>query len=163
VGDDALSPATVVLYRVPRAVVAASAEALRTLSNDRIEAVVLWQGRVRSRRTAEVCELVVPRQRAGALHFDVPLEERMRLIDVVTAAGDIILAQLHTHPREAFHSAADDRLAIPQHVGGISIVVPDFGQYWDGDFGAASVHRHLGGARWEELSLSVARHLFEVT
>ncbi len=159
---DALSPATVVHYRVPRAIVAASAETLRRLSNDRIEAVVLWQGRVRSKGTAEVRELVVPHQLAGALHFDVPLEERMRLIDVVTAAGDIILAQLHTHPREAFHSAADDRLAIPQHVGGMSIVVADFGRHWDGDLGAASVHRHLGGARWEELSPGVARRLFEI-
>jgi hypothetical protein len=98
---DAHSPATVARYRVPRGVLAASAEALRRLSNGRIESIVLWQGRVQSERDAEVRELVVPKQIAGRLHFNVPLDERMRLIDVVLAAGDIILAQLHTHPNES--------------------------------------------------------------
>ncbi len=160
---DAHSPATVVRYRVPSGVLAASAEALRRLSNGRIESIVLWQGRVQSERHAEVREIVVPKQIAGRLHFNVPLDERMRLIDVVSAAGDIILAQLHTHPNEAFHSAADDQLAIPQHVGGISIVIPNFARDWDGDLRATSVHRHLGQARWQQLSPKSVRRLFEVT
>jgi hypothetical protein len=158
-----LSPATVTKYRVPLKVLAASAVALRTQSAGRIESVVLWQGSLIDRDVAVVHELVVPHQVAGPLHFNVPLEERLRLIDVVSAAGQIILAQLHTHPREAFHSAVDDRLAIPQHIGGISIVIPNFGIGWDGDLAATSVNRHQGGARWEELHLDAVDSLFDIT
>jgi hypothetical protein len=158
-----MSPATVTRYRVSRAVVAESVHALRDISAGVKESVVLWQGRVVEPGTADVRALVIPRQVAGALHFIVPLEERLRLIEVVSAAGDIILAQLHTHPHEAFHSAADDRLAVPQHVGGISIVVPDWGRNWDGDLRGTAIFRCLGGGQWEEISVRAATRLFEVT
>jgi hypothetical protein len=159
----AMSPATVKRYRVPRTILAESARALRDISAGKKESVVLWQGRVVKRDAADVRALVIPQQIAGALHFIVPLEDRLRLIDVVSAAGDIILAQLHTHPHEAFHSAADDRLAIPQHVGGISIVVPDWGRDWDGDLRTTAVYRCLGGGQWEAISIRAVTQLLEVT
>jgi hypothetical protein len=40
----------------------------------------------------------------------------------------MVAAQVHTHPHEAFHSAADDRWAIVRHVGALSLVLPDFAQ-----------------------------------
>lgn len=157
------SPETVTRYRVPRSVVQASANALRTMSAGRIESVVLWQGTVSTQEMAVVRELVVPLQVAGPLHFNVPLEERFRLIDAVSSSGELILVQLHTHPREAFHSDVDDRLAIPQHVGGISIVVPNFARDWDGNLASTSVNRHMGGARWQELGAKVVETLFEIS
>ena len=36
------------------------------------------------------------------------------------------MAQVHSHPGEAFHSPADDRWAIPRQVGALSIVLPFF-------------------------------------
>jgi hypothetical protein len=39
----------------------------------------------------------------------------------------MIAAQVHSHPREAFHSSADDAWAIVRHLGALSLVVPDFG------------------------------------
>lgn len=156
-------PPTLARYRVRRALLGATAQTLRELSRDAIEAVVLWQGRVVSEVAAEATELVVPEQRAGRLHFDVPLDERLRLVERVTARGEFILVQVHTHPAEAFHSAADDRLAIPRHLGALSIVVPYFARAWDGDLRATSVHRHAGAGVWEELPLGVVATLFEVT
>ena len=41
-------------------------------------------------------------------------------------ANLMIAAQVHTHPREAFHSRADDTWAIVRHAGALSIVLPDF-------------------------------------
>lgn len=160
---DDFPPERVTTYRVSRQILAETASTLRARSRGAIESVALWQGQVVSRDVAEVRHLVVPHQVAGPLHFNVPLDERLRLIDVVSDAGHIILAQIHTHPEDAFHSAVDDRLAIPQHVGGISIVVARFAVDWDGDLEKTSVNRHLGSGRWEELTVAAVRQLFVVT
>ena len=38
----------------------------------------------------------------------------------------MVAAQVHSHPRDAFHSKADDRWAIVRHEGALSLVVPNF-------------------------------------
>jgi hypothetical protein len=144
-------PPTLVRYRIPASLLATSVRALREGSAGYRETVILWQGRVLDETTALVTRLHVPHQFASLLHFDVPIEERLRLLDEVSAAGEFILVQLHTHPRRAFHSDVDDRLAIPRHTGALSIVVADFARYWDGDLLQTSVNRHLGAGEWEEL------------
>ena len=80
----------------------------------------------------------------------------------LAAGGEKLLAQLHTHPGPAFHSEADDRLALPRHTGAISIVVPHFGQGWEGDLRDVSVNRHLGQGAWQELSRDALSLSFEV-
>lgn len=156
-------PATIGRYLVPRPVLADTVRVLREQSAGRREAVVLWQGRVLDWLTAEVTRLLVPRQDTGPLHFNVPLEERLRILAEVSGAEQFILIQLHTHPREAFHSEADDRLAITKHTGAISVVVADFGTRWTGDFRETSVNQSLGGGLWRELSEWEVTNLFEVT
>jgi hypothetical protein len=54
-------------------------------------------------------------------------------------------------------------MAITKHVGAISVVIPDFGLNWNGDFGQTSVHISLGAARWRELQVDEVMDLFEVT
>jgi hypothetical protein len=62
-----------------------------------------------------------------------------------------LLAQVHSHPTEAYHSAADDAYAIVTAEGGFSVVVPYFGR------GPARVEDwavyRLVGARWTRLAL----------
>ncbi|MFL5833351.1 MAG: hypothetical protein ACJ76B_05160 [Solirubrobacterales bacterium] len=41
-------------------------------------------------------------------------------------AGEVLAGQIHAHPGRAYHSGADDQLALVQLPGGLSIVVPDF-------------------------------------
>jgi len=38
-----------------------------------------------------------------------------------------VVAQVHSHPYDAFHSRADDMWAIIRHIGALSLVVPSFG------------------------------------
>ena len=40
-----------------------------------------------------------------------------------------IVAQVHSHPGEAFHSEVDDEWAIVRHVGALSLVVPGFARW----------------------------------
>ena len=39
---------------------------------------------------------------------------------------ELLAGQIHSHPSHAYHSGADDELALVQLPGGLSIVVPDF-------------------------------------
>ena len=148
-------------YVVPQDILIESSEALRSLSSGRREAVVLWTGTHCGER-ALVKRVVVPDQRSSAVHFDVPLPERLRIARKLVSWGEKLLVQLHTHPGGAFHSPADDRLALPRHTGAISIVVADFAATWDGNLQEVSVNRHLGGGVWEELSREKVSMLFEV-
>ncbi|HEV2786456.1 MAG TPA: hypothetical protein VGV67_08720 [Solirubrobacteraceae bacterium] len=63
--------------------------------------------------------------------------------------GDIVAGQIHSHPDSAYHSGADDELAIVQLPGGLSIVVPYFGR---GGLDAAatwSVHQLTPAGDWD--------------
>lgn len=40
--------------------------------------------------------------------------------------GEVLAGQAHAHPTRAYHSHADDELALVTFAGGLSLVVPDF-------------------------------------
>jgi hypothetical protein len=50
-------------------------------------------------------------------------------MDLALALGpdDLYVARIHSHPGDAFHSAADDANPVISFEGGISVVVPFFG------------------------------------
>ena len=150
-----------VKYVVPGSILAETPRILRSLSGGLRESVVLWTG-VEAAGEAVVQRIIVPHQRVGAKHFDVPLPERHRIIRQLANSGEKLLVQLHTHPRRAFHSCVDDRLALPRHTGALSVVIADFATEWHGDLLQASVNRHQGGGVWTELSSETVSTLFEV-
>lgn len=156
------APETLSQYEIARGLLRQSARDLARLSDTCREAVVLWTGLVASPTRAIVTAVIVPVQVASKLHFDVSAKERIRIATQLSNGRELLLAQLHTHPCEAFHSSVDDRLAIPRHTGAISIVVPNFATGWTGDLLATSVNRHLGAGQWEELSPIAVQKLFKV-
>ena len=148
-------------YIVPRNILVESAELLRSLSAGIQESVVLWAGTAQERE-AVVRRIVVPRQCSTAYHFDVPLDERLRIAQEFAISREKLLVQLHTHPGKAFHSPIDDRRALPRHTGALSIVVEDFAAKWQGDLQEVSINRHIGEGVWSELSPMAVSMLFEV-
>jgi hypothetical protein len=129
-----------------------TARALRRVGQGRNEAAALWQGRIVTDTEAEVTTLIVPKQITGPAHFNIPVEERLRIIDEINKVGEFVLIQLHTHPKEAFHSKADDFRAVTKHLHAISIVIPHFGKHWSGALAETSVHLNLGGGIWRKLT-----------
>ena len=91
------------------------------------ERVVLWLGR-RHEATIQICEVFLPMQETSADYFRIPAKSMSDIFAKLRAGRLMIAAQVHTHPNEAFHSAADDHWAIVRHRGAVSIVVPDFCQ-----------------------------------
>ena len=100
-------------------------------------------------------ELVVPRQNAhrdtyGHVNVKVPREGQM---DLALALGpdDLYVARIHSHPGDAFHSAADDANPVISFEGGISIVVPFFGLGLRRGLDACAVYLFHDGY-WVELN-----------
>jgi hypothetical protein len=94
------------------------------------ECLVLWLGTV-SGDQAVITDAYVPDQRPiqgeqGVGYF-VPGEALFRLNQVLSTSGLRLIAQVHSHPSDAYHSHADDEYAIVTAEGGLSLVVPDFG------------------------------------
>ena len=74
-------------------------------------------------------------------------------------SGLLLLAQVHSHPGEAYHSEADDRYAIVTAEGGYSLVAPDFGDAFA--IPTCAVYR-LDCGEWLSLTDEEVRRLIRV-
>lgn len=146
---------------VPRAIVVGTLQVLRDFGARRHEGLVLWVGGVDA-RAASVEEILVPPQRAleseeGIGYFIEP-GSLFALNRALSERRQKLIAQVHSHPGEAFHSHADDRYAIVTAEGGLSLVVPDFGEA-PPDIAAWAIYRLIDGA-WTELDEAEVQRLF---
>jgi len=129
------------------------------------EALVLWLGEIEPNTgRAHVTQAFVPKQKSisneDGVGYFVSGETLFQLNRDLSETGLRLIAQVHSHPREAYHSEADDRYAIVTAEGGLSLVVPNFGR--------APVHPtawavyRLNGRNWRELNARDVGTLFEV-
>ncbi len=88
--------------------------------------------------------------------FWIPAVSMVELKQRIRTDRLYIAAQVHSHPREAFHSPADDKWAIVRHEGALSIVLPYFAERTtiDSFMTHAKVFAHAAGNRWQELTAS---------
>ena len=100
---------------------------LQEAGKRRSECVVLWLGR-RITTHVEVTQVWKPVQKADWGYFWIPESSMNTLMQELRKKRLMVVAQVHSHPRLAFHSAADDKWAIVRHVGALSLVVPYFGR-----------------------------------
>jgi len=112
---------------VGSAVLETTLAALRSAGMKGNEGVVLWLGR-RENEQIQIDEAIVPEHVAEADMFQIPRQSIMALIEIAGRKNLIVAAQVHSHPKAAFHSSADDKWAIIRHVGAVSIVIPIFAQ-----------------------------------
>lgn len=117
------------------------------------EGVVLWLGHRHGERV-HVVDTVVPEHYAESDVFRIPHRAILTLIEYSSSRGLVVAAQVHSHPKQAFHSPADDRWAIVRHVGAVSIVIPWFARtttvesYWHD----AAVFCLSRANTWDEIS-----------
>jgi len=139
-------------FLVSREALNATGDALRRAGKDGFELIILWSG-ISSGPTFTVMNIHAPRQYAiradvGAL-AQVPGEELHRLNVWLLDRRQVIGAQVHSHPGEAYHSNTDNEFAIVTLLGGLSIVVPHFGL--DGVRGPGSAAFRLAADGWQEV------------
>lgn len=145
---------------VPRHVVDDTLDALRLFGTRQLEGLVLWLGEVRDNDAVVVRSLVPPQQpisSEGGVGYFVDGDTLFALNQVLSEAHLRLIAQVHSHPTQAYHSDTDDRYAIVTADGGLSLVVPNFGDA-PADPAVWAVYRLTGGD-WMELSDAESRRL----
>jgi hypothetical protein len=114
---------------VPRSVADDGQDFLRQVGATGSEGMVLWVG-TKDGAVFTVTDLVIPQQRGirtpDGVCVVVDGTELQRLNLYLYKSGRQLIAQLHSHPTHAYHSAMDDEYAIARIVGSFSLVIPDF-------------------------------------
>jgi hypothetical protein len=133
-------------------------QALRHAGRAGYELFVLWSGVIRGREL-HVRRCHVPRQtsRKTSRGLQVRVEGRaLHQLNVwLYEHEQMLAAQVHAHPTEAFHSGTDDTFPIVTSVGGLSLVVPDFARR--GVLARDSAAFRLTRRGWEQVPLDVIR------
>lgn len=128
------------------------------------EGFALWAGVLEGRRFV-VRETVIPTQKGlkaeNGVCVRVESEELHRINVWLYEHGYTLIAQIHSHPTDAYHSETDDEYPIVTTLGGISIVVPDFAQR-SFALEECAVYRLMPGEGWMELSSAEVNGLIRV-
>lgn len=129
-----------------------------------LEGVALWAG-IRDGNTFYIKRTIIPEQSAGSIEdgliYVVNGEELHRISLELFDTGMRLIAQIHSHPGEAYHSDTDDAYPIVTVAGGISIVVPNFAtgglklSEW-------AVYRFIPNEGWMELSVIQKETLLKI-
>lgn len=105
-------------------------EHLRKVGNRGVEGVALFAGEFKE-STFYVKTEIIPKQEAfnhhGGLLYTVDGEELHKINVWLYKNKMTLIAQIHSHPGLAYHSDTDDKYPIITTIGGVSIVIPDFG------------------------------------
>jgi Prokaryotic homologs of the JAB domain len=150
-------------FEIDPAVITATLQVLQLFGSHGCEGLVLWIGEI-GKGYARINQAFVPDQRPlkseeGVGYF-VDAETLFELNRKLSETGLRLIAQVHSHPTEAYHSETDDRYAIVTADGGFSLVVPNFGNA-PADPTLWAVYR-LNKGLWRELEISEARSLLKV-
>ena len=113
------------LVRCPSALVQTTLIQLREAGQAGCECAVLWLGR-RDGGSVRIENAYRPLQTAKADMFHIPPPGMTALHAELRRHRYMVAAQVHSHPRQAFHSKADDQWAIVRHEEALSLVVPNF-------------------------------------
>lgn len=119
-----------------------------------VEGVALWAG-IRDGNTFLIKKTIIPEQNACSIEdgliYVVRGDELHRIALELFDSGMQLIAQIHSHPREAYHSQTDDAYPIVTVTGGISVVVPNFAK---GGLNLAewAVYRFLPETGWTVLN-----------
>jgi len=157
-------PPTLRRFHVPREVVEDTWALLREPGEEGLEGVVMWPGRVLDAMTAEILMAYRPTQVAYRSEHGVAVEIPQEALTALVAGlpdGVHLLARVHTHPGNAYHSTVDDGNMVIGHVGAVSVVVPDFAA-GPPLLESCSVNRLGADGRWVELDRAQARDCLSV-
>lgn len=116
-------------FVVPARIVADTERELRAAGVEGYELFVLWSGTISDdaffvstphvpiQQSYKLADGLCVRVGGDALHnLNVWLYEH----------GELLAVQVHSHPREAYHSTTDDMFPIVTALGGLSVVTPEF-------------------------------------
>jgi len=115
--------------RVASQVLIEGYEFMRSAGRMRLEGMALWAGKQQD-NIFTVTELIIPKQKGLSTPDGICAiveEDELRRLNIFLYHNSLeLVAQVHTHPTEAYHSSTDDQYAIATTIGSFSLVVPNF-------------------------------------
>lgn len=118
------------------------------------EGIAYWTGKLND-QDAEIKNLIVADEYSEfenrELFAKIPLSSAYKIGELIHQRNEILFAQIHSHPFEAFHSFVDDNYPISHRIGFLSIVVPYFGRDVH-DLQRCAIYEYLGNAEWKKLT-----------
>jgi hypothetical protein len=151
--------------RVPRRLFEDGHAVLREIGEHDVEGIVLWAGRELS-GVFNVEVVLRPVQRGyrteNGLLVLVDGKELHRIGVWLFHRQLRLVAQVHSHPADAYHSETDDTIPIVATEGALSLVVPDFARGAP-DLATYSCHRLLANGLWTEMIPVNAQSLITIT
>ncbi len=151
---------------IARSLLSDTGRLLREAGARELEGIALWAGTFsEDPRSFSVSTVVLPKQRATrsehGLLAAVDGDEIFRVNKLLSANNLRLIAQLHTHPSEAYHSDTDDVFALISARGSLSIVIPDFAREAI-DLDRCAVYRLEAQSGWRELASGDVRALIQI-
>jgi hypothetical protein len=148
---------------VPRGIVDSMRDELARIGQQGLEAFALWAGSKIDAQTFEVKSLYIPAQSGYKTREGVCVTvsgEALHKLNLWLYEHEMeLIAQIHTHPTDAYHSDTDDAYPIVATVGAFSIVIPDFAARpfsWE----EVAVYRLAPQQRWTEIERAEVRRIF---
>lgn len=112
---------------VPDEIWARGLEVVRSYAPLRSEALVFWSGLVAG-DSLQVTGLLLPHHRPQGGCVRLTDVESRWVLRTLHERDEKLIAQVHSHPGDAFHSWGDDQGAASFHPGYLSVVVPRLGR-----------------------------------
>lgn len=142
----------------------ATREFLRQMGKKHLEGLLIWAGVVQG-EACEIRSVIAPRQSSistpTGLLLSLDDESLHDLNQLLYESGLRLIAQVHSHGEDAYHSETDNEYSVVTALGGWSIVVPHFASSDDLLKGVAVFRLTRGG--WIELSDVEISNSIEVT
>lgn len=127
-------------------------EPLQEAGSHGYEAFVLWGGRLDRNERFEFVSAYFPEQTTSrgkeGLLVMVDGEALFHVNQTFYKRGLILGGQVHSHPTEAYHSETDDAYPLMTLIGGLSGVVPDFGDGGRERISEWAWYRLVGAGEW---------------
>lgn len=146
---------------VPIDCVAKSHTHLAKVGKSGLEGFALWAGR-RRKDNFFVEQTIIPAQQGLKSDAGVCVvvdEIELHRINVWLYENRMsIIAQLHSHPTDAYHSETDDTYPIATTLGCVSLVIPDFAVN-PFSLDSCAIYRLLPPGIWTELSIEETANL----
>lgn len=129
---------------------------LRKAGEYGLEGMALWAG-LRDGVVFRVTHTIIPKQHgvrsAAGVSVSIGPDELHRLNVWLFENQLTLVAQLHSHPTDAYHSDTDDAFPIATTAGSLSLVIPDFARR-SFALPECAVYRLSAAGIWEGLSTS---------
>ena len=109
----------------------------------------------------EIKEVWIPKQENTMISYYIPDIDVHNINVKLNKNKYSAIAQLHTHPGDAFHSLVDDEHTILSLPGSFSIVIPNYGNIPINAIDDWIVYRLLNG-QWTLQTKNKVRRLFQI-